>query len=657
MRICPACGNQFPDDANFCPMDASRLSEPLPVTAPVGTEGHAANTPSSDLMGSPTQPSARAPSTLVDQPGPIAGRFALTDTPVATPTGEVWRALDLQTKLPVQVLVVAPEALPTPTLADRALREIKQLAKVKSDKVLRIIDQGKTDEGRVYVASELPEGPTLDELLQREGALPLERARAILLAVGEALAEAQKVGVIHRDLGPRNIVAGAHVKVTGFGVAEPVDDKVFGAPAFLSPEQAEGKPVDQRSNIYSLGALFYYMVTGSPPFDGGGSGPTTPMAIIQQHLHAQPVPPSQRRPGISTEVDRVVLKALEKSGGRRHLTLRQLLTEVEGLQAPGARVVEPSLTPPARAVDTTPLPAPIPARSPETAASSARTMMHFGTPSTSAPSVSASAGPESRSAQSPGDRIAASSAKADRPPSDPVVMPVSLSRSHEDVLPGARASDRQDSASAAAGATSPVAGTMVGTQLPPEAIESAARRMGLQPVPDAPYPDSAASVPTPLTQQKTLIEPKPATLAQAQQPMSAAARPGPTSGSGSGPAPAKAKKGFRETAWFKRGELEEELARKAAELSQNDPLAGPSQTEAVVDESTLTTDDRQRLSLKTGRTEMMPALKAQSIPGERMSEEDMIAEMDSSRKLMIFAGAGIGALAVVLTIYFVFLRH
>jgi serine/threonine-protein kinase len=154
-------------------------------------------------------------------------------------------------------------------MSDRALRELKQLGKVTSERIVHIIDQGRAADGRVYVATERLDGAiSLEAMVARSGPLPIERAREIVLHVGEALTEAQKVGVIHRDVAPRNIFVGPgdRVKVGDFGLAEPVTDNVFGAPAFLSPEQAEGKPVDQRSNIYSLGAVFYFALTGEPPF-------------------------------------------------------------------------------------------------------------------------------------------------------------------------------------------------------------------------------------------------------------------------------------------------------------------------------------------------------------------------------------------------------
>ncbi len=241
-------------------------------------------------------------------PKPIGGRFLVNGPELASPTG-VDRAWPPTPNNGGQVMlkIVSAAALPTGPMADRALRELKQLGKVTSERVVRVLDQGKTDDGRVYVATELVDGRSLEQLVAAEGPLPLQRAVTIVLQVGEALTEAQKVGVIHRDVSPRNVLVGSNdrVKVADFGLAEPVTDKVFGSPAYLSPEQVEGRPVDQRSNIYSLGAILYFAVTGEPPFSGDAQ------ALLQQHVSAVPQPPSQRKPGLPPVLDKVVLKSLD----------------------------------------------------------------------------------------------------------------------------------------------------------------------------------------------------------------------------------------------------------------------------------------------------------------------------------------------------------
>src|SRR5690348_6144428 len=133
MRLCPSCGNSYPDDANFCPMDATRL--PPPADA------------------------APAPAvTIPDQPTPVGGRFVPLGPGQPTPTGPVFDANDLQGGGQVALKLVPPEVLPTAAMTDRALRELKQLAKVTSDRIVRVVDQGKLPDGRIYVATERVDG-------------------------------------------------------------------------------------------------------------------------------------------------------------------------------------------------------------------------------------------------------------------------------------------------------------------------------------------------------------------------------------------------------------------------------------------------------------------------------------------------------------------
>src|SRR5262249_17946922 len=153
----------------------------------------------------PPPAAAEPASTQQDMPRPMVGRFAQTGPGAPTPTGLVSEAEDTQSGARGMLKLVAPEGLPHSTMADRGLRELKQLGKVTSERILRVIDQGRTEDGRVYVATEPPPGATLEELIQREGPLDVARATAIVLQIGEALTEAQKVGVIHRDVAPRNV--------------------------------------------------------------------------------------------------------------------------------------------------------------------------------------------------------------------------------------------------------------------------------------------------------------------------------------------------------------------------------------------------------------------------------------------------------------------
>src|SRR5579884_97573 len=131
MKVCPSCGNSYPDVANFCPMDATRLPAPAETPATV-----------------PSMPVANAAAVTQQETAPIGGRFALSGIGVQTPTGLASDATDVTNGATVVVKLVAPEVLPTQAMADRALRELKQLAKVTSERIVRVVDQGRTADGR-----------------------------------------------------------------------------------------------------------------------------------------------------------------------------------------------------------------------------------------------------------------------------------------------------------------------------------------------------------------------------------------------------------------------------------------------------------------------------------------------------------------------------
>ena len=606
MKICSACGTQYPDDANFCPMDATRLPDPVaaaPVKAAPAAVAHAPVTDPSATLRSGTRT--------------VANRFFLGDLIENSPTGELYAATDGPSGEAVRLKLINAKALPTAMMADRALREFKQLAKIKSERIARVVDQGKLDDGQIYIVTEALKGPTLEEVVEREGALSFDRAKQIVMAVGEALTEAQKVGVIHRDVAPRNIVmVGNSPKLTEFGVAMPVTDRVYGTPAFISPEQAEGKPVDQRSNIYSLGALLYYALVGAAPFEGDTQ------SLLQQHLNTQPKPPSQRRQGLGTDVDKLLLKALEKSGGRRHLTLRQLLNEVDALPAPASL----AHVAPRAEVKTT------------LDASAAIGNLNSATVQ-AMPTFTAENPPV--------------------PPKMPHAEPPVVAKAPEPVVAHVEP------------VAAPKPPEPVAAPKPPEPVVVAKAPEPVvvkQPEPaKKPEPAPVAKQPDPVKQPVKQPEPakQPAKPEPAKQPAAKGGRPQPSPtritpqmASPQAAAQAKGKKGFRETGWFKKGELEEEFAQRAAkEANPDDPLSGPAQIEAVVENESLTDDDERRLSLKTGRTEAMPIIKAPvKMPGERMSDEDILAEVDGSKKGLVIGGVVVAVIAIAAVVFFIFLR-
>ncbi len=574
MRICPSCGFKSTDDANFCPMCATKMP-PAVVEAPASA--------------APAKVAAPEAATTLDSGATaLAGRFLLSPGK-QTPTGTLHEARDTQAGgAVVAVKVVPSQVLPTAQLADRALRELKQLGKVSSERILKVVDQGRGGDGQVYVATESAPGPSLEDVVAREGALSVERATAIVLQVGEALTEAQKVGVIHRDVAPRNVFVGAadKIKVGDFGIAEPVSDKVFGAPAFLSPEQVEGKPVDQRSNIYSLGATFYFALTGKPPFEGD------PQGLLQQHLHAAPQAPSARRQGVPAEIDRIVLKALEKSGGRRHLTLRQLLSEIEAAAQKGSKVDD----------------------------TNARTVVDGAPPSPPAP-VAQPSPPQRQMAAT----VMGMPSPTGAPP--PVATP-------------SGAVTRPNMPAQAAPATTPSMNAA-----PP--IHEQPTRMA-----EAPRVVAAGSAASPAPQGQVNASPQVQAAVAAAQASVAAKKAA---------APPPAKGGFRETAWFKKGEIEEEMAKAQAAAGDSERTGTTGQHGVVggeVDQSKLDIDaqDKARLSLKTGATQSMAVVKGPvdvAVPGDKMSEQEMLDEMNSSKKWLVLAGIGIAVIAVAVILWLV----
>jgi len=184
----------------------------------------------------------------------------------------------------------------------------------------------------------LVEGESVGDRVRRAGALPIVEARRILREVADALAYAHARGVVHRDIKPDNILLDAQngrAMVTDFGIARAASEgesrltatgAAIGTPAYMSPEQCAGdRDLDGRSDLYSLGAVAYQMLTGEPPFSGG----STP-AIMVKHVTERPAPPSQRRADVPTDLDAIVMRLLEKEPARRFADGAALVAALDG---------------------------------------------------------------------------------------------------------------------------------------------------------------------------------------------------------------------------------------------------------------------------------------------------------------------------------------
>ncbi|MGH9846490.1 MAG: serine/threonine-protein kinase [Blastocatellia bacterium] len=231
----------------------------------------------------------------------------------------------------------------------RFVRERQILAELEHPNIARLIDGG-TIEGSPYIVMEYVEGRNLRELLRQRGALPLDTVIEITRQICRGLEAAHRHGVIHRDIKPENLIVSERagtvsVKILDFGVAKPLQPDtgavttqtgvILGTAKYMSPEQAAGESgqrIDERSDLYSLGAVIYEMLTGEPVFKGD-----TYLSLINQHLTAQPESPARIRPDlkIPEAVAQVVLKALAKERDARQQSAAQLIEELETAERQG----------------------------------------------------------------------------------------------------------------------------------------------------------------------------------------------------------------------------------------------------------------------------------------------------------------------------------
>jgi tetratricopeptide (TPR) repeat protein/tRNA A-37 threonylcarbamoyl transferase component Bud32 len=228
----------------------------------------------------------------------------------------------------------------------RFLREARAVSKLRHPNIAAVHDFGETEEGQPFIVMELVSGQTLGEMLAGPG-ISVARAVEVTCEVARALSEAHRLGVVHRDVKPSNVVIDdeGEVKVLDFGLAKQLheeaaggtggteaqtlltartrSDVVIGTPLYLSPEQARGAKVDGRSDLFALGALLYECLTGRPAFSGANV-----IEIGAQVLHFDPPPPSKLNPRVPAELDRLTLKALSKRPEDRFQTADEFAAEL-----------------------------------------------------------------------------------------------------------------------------------------------------------------------------------------------------------------------------------------------------------------------------------------------------------------------------------------
>ena len=244
--------------------------------------------------------------------------------------GEVYLAEHQMMKRPCAVKLIRPEKAGDPRMLARFEREVRATAKLSHWNSIDIYDYGRTADGTFYYVMEFLPGHNVGEIVEEYGPIPGARVVYLMDQVCSALNEAHGIGLVHRDIKPANIFCAYRggvfdvAKLLDFGLAKPsiegngemqltMEGTVTGSPLFMSPEQARGEDrVDARSDIYSLGAVMYYLLSGQPPFMADN-----PLKVIIAQASQEVVPLRQINPEIAVELEEIVMRCLEKDADHR----------------------------------------------------------------------------------------------------------------------------------------------------------------------------------------------------------------------------------------------------------------------------------------------------------------------------------------------------
>jgi beta-lactam-binding protein with PASTA domain/tRNA A-37 threonylcarbamoyl transferase component Bud32 len=269
---------------------------------------------------------------LSEQDGMLGGRYRMESPLGQGGMAQVFRGTDTVLGRQVAIKILAPQYAKDPSFVERFRREAQSAARLNHPNVVGVYDTG-SDDGTHYIVMEFVEGRTLADFLSSGGSLLPERAVELASSVCVALSEAHKAGIVHRDIKPGNIMVtrGGEVKVMDFGIARAATAEtvtatatVLGTASYLSPEQAQGKPVDARSDIYSLGVVLYEMLTGRVPFGGDSA-----VAVAYKHVQEPPEPPSRSNPDVSPSLEAVVMRALAKNPDNRYQTAEEFCADLD----------------------------------------------------------------------------------------------------------------------------------------------------------------------------------------------------------------------------------------------------------------------------------------------------------------------------------------
>ncbi|MFC2165970.1 protein kinase [Acidobacteriota bacterium] len=310
---CPKCDFENPDTQKFCGECGTQLGKDIPeVTRTIET---------------PAQELTRG--TL------FADRYEIIEQLGLGGMGAVYRAYDKELKEDVALKLIRPDISSEKKTIERFNSELKLARKIIHKNVGRMYELMEY-EGTRFITMEYVTGEDLKSLIRRVKRLDAGTAITIAMQVCEGLEEAHHLGVVHRDLKPSNIMIDkdGKARIMDFGIARSIEAKgitdrgvMIGTPEYLSPEQAETKEVDHRSDIYSLGVILYEMVTGQRPFEG-----ETALSVARKHADEISRDPKEINPQITDELNNAIMKCLEKDKGNRYQNAHELRSELENIE-------------------------------------------------------------------------------------------------------------------------------------------------------------------------------------------------------------------------------------------------------------------------------------------------------------------------------------
>ena len=292
----------------------------------------------------------------------LGGEYAILEKIGTGGMGSVYKASQPAMKRMVAIKILHPKLANRKDLTSRFRREARAMSQLTHPNTVKVFVYGELEEdGSLYIVMEMLEGKNLNQAVRKDGPIPVERAIPILIQVCGALQEAHELGIVHRDLKPENIFLckqGGMVdypKVLDFGLAKVTERQmqpgsiiltqegmVFGTPEFMSPEQAQGKTLDARSDIYSLAVILYEVLTGKLPFSA-----KSPMEYIQKHVTESIIPLSERVPErrFPKELDAVLARALSKKPEQRYQTAAEFAEALRPFGGAAAQALPSSLRP------------------------------------------------------------------------------------------------------------------------------------------------------------------------------------------------------------------------------------------------------------------------------------------------------------------------